>query len=308
MLQHLTTGENFSAAETHKILKAALTLKKDPHAKKYSGYLKDKTFALIFEKPSLRTRVTFETGIIQLGGHTIYLQSEDIKLGERETIEDVAKNLSRWVDGLIVRTYAHERLEALARNATIPVINALTDTYHPCQALACALTLLEHKKKLKGLRFAFIGDGNNVCHSILLLCAVLGIHIAIATPPQYQPRREIIQKAKQISFGKSEINIFQNPIQAVKKADIIYTDVWTSMGQEREHYKRIRAFRNFQINKRLLQYAPDGVLISHCLPAHRGEEITSEILDGPSSIALAEAENRLHTQKAVLLKLFHQRP
>lgn len=267
-------------------------------------YLKGKSLAMIFEKPSLRTRVSFEVGMFQLGGTALYLAPSDIKLGVRESVPDVARNLSRWVDGIMARTFAHKTVTDLAENATIPVINGLSDLEHPCQILADFLTILEHKKKFKGIKIAWVGDGNNVCHSLMLCSAILGSHISIATPKGYEPSKDIIEKAIEISKKSgSKIEIKNDPFEICKDADVIYTDVWTSMGQEEEKEKRMRDFQGFQVNNELLKVADKKVIVMHCLPAHRGEEITDEVLDGPNSVVLDEAENRLHAQKALLVKL-----
>ncbi len=233
--------------------------------------LQDKTFVLIFEKPSLRTRVTFETGIVQLGGASIYLAGKDIGFGVRETIKDIAQNLSRWVDGIIARTFAHKSVEELAKYATIPVINALSDDEHPCQVLADLFTIYEKVGKLEGVRITWIGDGNNVCHSLMLGAKLVGAKLTVATPHGYEP--------KEFYIKNSNAKIIHDPREAVKHAEFIYTDVWASMGQEAEREKRLRDFQNFQVNSDLLKFAPQNTYIMHCLPAHRGEEITDEVID-----------------------------
>ncbi len=266
--------------------------------------LKDYTLAMIFEKPSLRTRVTFETGMTQLGGHAIYLAPADIQLGKRESVPDVARNLSRWVDLIMARTFAHQTVQELARYATVPVINALSDLEHPCQILGDLLTILEHKGRLKGINFAYVGDGNNVCNSLLLGAGLVGMNINVGTPKGYEPAREIIEKAKDFARKSgAQINFFNSSNEAVKGAEVIYTDVWASMGQEAEIEVRRRVFKDFQVNANLLKYCRQDCLIMHCLPAHRGEEITDDIIDGPNSIVLDQAENRLHIQKAIMVWL-----
>jgi len=251
--------------------------------------LQDKVFALVFEKPSLRTRVTFETAIYELGGSPIYLSPQDIGLGKRESIPDVARNLSLWVSGIIARVFAHQSIVELAQYATIPVINALSDLEHPCQALADLFTIYEKFKSFDGLKFAYIGDGNNVCRSLMLLAETCGLKLWVATPKGYEPN--------------AKLRTLNDPIEAIRNADVVYTDVWASMGQETEKENRMKIFKDFQINKELLKYAKPECLIMHCLPAHRGEEITSEVLDSKNSIVLQQASNRLHTQKALLAML-----
>jgi len=266
--------------------------------------LQGKTLVLIFEKPSLRTRVTFEVAINQLGGEAIYLSPTDIKMGIRESISDIAKNLSCWVEGIIIRAFSQKTVVELSKNASIPVINALSDLEHPCQAIADLYTILEHKGRLKGIKLAYLGDGNNVCNSLILCSAKLGVDIRVATPEGYEPKKEIVKKAKEeAKKAGSKIEILNDPKLVVKNADIVYTDVWVSMGQEKERDKRLEVFPPYQVNKRLINLAKDDCLVMHCLPAHREEEITSEVMDGPNSIIFKQAENRLHTEKAILVKL-----
>ena len=261
--------------------------------------LKDKTLAMIFEKPSLRTRVTFETGMTQLGGHAIYLAPSDIQLGKRESVPDAAKNLSRWVDLIMARVFLHKTVDGLAKHATIPVINGLCDLEHPCQIMGDLFTVIEKKKSLPQTTIAYIGDGNNVCNSFVAASAILGFKLNIATPKGYEPNKNYLAKAK-------SVKLFHDPKKAMVNADIIYTDVWASMGQEQEAKKRKKIFKPFQINKQLLTSAKKNCLVMHCLPAHRGEEITDAILDGPASIVLDQAENRLHIQKAIMVWLSHR--
>ena len=267
-------------------------------------YLRGKVLAMIFEKPSLRTRVTFETGMYQLGGYAIYLAPQDIKLGKRESVPDVARNLSRWVNGIMARTFAHRTVLELAENATVPVINGLSDLEHPCQILADLLTVKEHKGELKGLKLAWIGDGNNVCNSLMLASGILGVHMTVSTPKGYEPPEEVVKQAKIFAQKNGgSITLFNDPFEGVRDADIVYTDVWASMGQEAEREKRLKDFRGFQVNQDLIKHAKGDVIVMHCLPAHRGEEITDDVIDGPHSVVLDEAENRLHAQKALLVKL-----
>ncbi|HEV8143198.1 MAG TPA: ornithine carbamoyltransferase [Methylomirabilota bacterium] len=262
--------------------------------------LAGRTFALIFEKQSLRTRVTFEVGINQLGGRAVYLAGQEIGLGTRETVPDVARNLSRWVDGICARVYRHATIEAMAANATVPVVNGLSDFEHPCQAVADFFTLWERGVDLSSLRLAWIGDGNNVCHSILLLGAVLGADLRVACPPGYEPEARVLADVRKRG---GRLTITTEPDEAARGADVIYTDVWTSMGQEAERARRQEAFARYQVNPSLLSFAKPSTLVMHCLPAHRGEEITDEVLDGPRSVVLEQAENRLHAQKAIILSL-----
>jgi ornithine carbamoyltransferase len=258
--------------------------------------LKDKTLAMVFEKPSLRTRVTFETGMTQLGGHAIYLAPADIQLGKRESVPDVAQNLARWVDLIMARVFVHKTVEDMAENATIPVINGLSDLEHPCQIMADLFTVSEKLGSLQGITFAYVGDGNNVCNSFIAASAILGFKLNIATPQGYEPNSSYLARTNKVLMTTK-------PKEAIADADIIYTDVWASMGQEQEATTRKRVFTAYQINRELLKSAKKEYLIMHCLPAHRGEEITSEVLDGPRSIVLDEAENRLHVQKGILVWL-----
>ena len=284
----------------------------------FKSELEGKTLALIFQKPSNRTRVSFEVGMTQLGGHSIYLGPDDIKLGVREATKDVAAVLSRYVDGIVARTFSHKDIIELALNSGVPVINGLSDLLHPCQAMADVYTIREKIASAAGgsaspaeggqggkkVKLAFVGDGNNVLHSLLHCCAKVGLDVSVATPKGYEPRKEIVKEAEsEAAKSVSRITFSNNPKEAVKDADVIYTDVWTSMGQEKEREKRIKAFEGFQVNKGLISLAKKSCLVMHCLPAHRGEEITDDVLDGPNSIVIDEAENRLHVQKAILLKL-----
>jgi ornithine carbamoyltransferase len=265
----------------------------------------NKTGVLIFEKPSLRTRITFETAIHELGGHALTLTSDMVGLGKRESVEDVARNLERLVHIIVARTFSHDTVVQLARYSSIPVVNALTDTFHPCQALAFALTLDEHGAAGPGKKVVFVGDSNNVCNSIMVLCAKLGYDFTVACPAKYEPAPAILEKADEIARKNGgALSVTNDPQSAVAGACAIYTDVWTSMGQEQEQEKRKKDFAAFQVNAALLSKAPSNVLVSHCLPAHRGEEITSDVLDSPRSVAFDEAENRLHVQKAVIVHLF----
>lgn len=279
-------------------------LKKD--RKKYSDSLKGKTLALIFQKPSNRTRVSFTVGMYQLGGDSIYLSPDEINLGVREAVKDVARTLCRYVDGMVLRTFAHENITELAKYSSVPVINGLSDLSHPCQALADIYTIKEKKGLLKGLTLAYVGDGNNVANSLIYCATKMGLNFSIATPKdkKFKLTKDVLDSAKEFaSYSGSKITITSCPFEASSSADVIYTDVWTSMGQEKEDKIRRKIFKDFQVNRKLLLKAKPGCLIMHCLPAHRGQEITDEAIDSPNSIVFDQAENRLHVQKAVLLKL-----
>lgn len=272
--------------------------------KDFSQSLSGRSLGLMFLKPSLRTRVSFEVGINQLGGRVLYLAPEDIQFGTRETVKDFGAVLSRYLDALVARTFSHSQLEELARHASIPVINGLTDLLHPCQALSDLYSIKEKKDNLSGLNFAFIGDGNNVAHSLLYGCAKLGVNLTVVTPAKYKPKKEIVRDALEMAkASNAKIVLSGNPSSAVTGADIIYTDVWTSMGQESEYKKRKKDFSGFQVNQGLVSLAKPDCLVMHCLPAHRGEEITDEVIDGQNSIVFDQAENRMHVQKAILLLL-----
>ena len=270
----------------------------------YARALRGKQLALIFEKPSLRTRTTFEVGMTSLGGFAVYLEHTKPRLGEREAIKDVARNLERWVHGIVARTFAHESVLELAANASIPVINALTDLYHPCQALADYFTLHEKYGDVKGLKLAFVGDGNNVCHSLMILGARLGVSVSVATPPGYEPKPELLEAARAIASGTGvTVEAFHDPIQAVTGAQAVYTDVWTSMGQEHAAHLRNQVFAPYRVTKGLMAAADPGAAFMHCLPARRGQEVTDEVIDSPQSIVYDQAENRLHAQKALMILL-----
>jgi len=292
---------DLSVEEAHELIDFSLKVKK--------GRVKEKTLdgkvlALIFEKPSLRTRVTFERAIYDLGGKPIYLSNNDIRLGQRESVKDVSRNLEKWVDGIVARVFAHSTLIEMAENVRIPIVNALSDLEHPCQIVGDYLTIFEKSGKTK-VNLAFIGDGNNVANSLMLMTALLGGKFTIACPEGYEPNKNLYEKAIEISKTTgAKIEIVRDPKQAVKDADFIYTDVWASMGQEQEAEQRRQIFKNYKVDSELLKIAPSHVAVLHCLPAHRGEEITDEVLDGPHSIVLDQAENRLHSEKAILIKLF----
>jgi len=288
--------------EIEEILKTAETLKSIHHLGAAYKPLKGKTLGMIFEKSSTRTRVSFEVGMYQLGGYALFLSSDDLQIGRGEPLPDTARVLSRFLDGIMIRAYSHKDVELLAEYANIPVINGLTDYCHPCQVLADLLTIYEKKKKLSGLKLAYIGDGNNnMANSLLFGCSKMGIDIAIGAPKGYQPQAEVVEKASQdAKFSGSEIIITEDVKEAAKGADVLYTDVWTSMGQEKEREIRLLDLNGYQINSELLKVADENAIVLHCLPAHRDEEITHEVIEGPQSVVFDEAENRLHVQKAVL--------
>ncbi len=293
---------DFTPEQIKQSLEIARTMKANPMG--YSAALRGKTLALIFEKPSLRTRVTFDVGIQQLGGFSIYLSPAEINLGKRESVFDVAKNLERMVQGIMIHTFAHQIVEDLAQHAAIPVINGLTDYSHPCQAMADYLTICEVKGTAKGKKVAFVGDGNNVAHSLMFTGAQLGSHVWVATPKGYEPDANAIEWAtKRAEKTGGSMTITNEPDAAAHNADVIYTDVWASMGQEAEAEARKKVFLPYQVNRSLFSKARPDAVFMHCLPAHRGEEVTGEVIDSPNSVVFQEAENRLHAQKAIMATL-----
>ena len=297
---------DFSPEEITYLLELAREIKAHPHA--HTGALKGKTLAMIFEKPSLRTRVSFDVGIQQLGGFSLYLSNAEINLGKRESVYDIAKNLERMVQGIMIRTYAHEIVEQMAAWAGIPVINGLTDYSHPCQAMADYLTMLELKGDVRGLKVAFVGDGNNVCHSLMFAGSQLGAQVWVATPPGYEPKSEAVDWARQRGQQTgATCTLTHDPREAAENADVIYTDVWASMGQESEADARRKVFQPYQVNSELFRHAKFDALFLHCLPAHRGDEVTNEVIDSVHSVVYQQAENRLHAQKAILLELMQYR-
>ena len=293
---------DFSPHRIREFIELARLIKSNPEL--FTNSLRGQTLALIFEKPSLRTRVSFDVGIQQLGGFSIYLSPAEINLGKRESVYDVAKNLERMVQGIMIRTFAHEVVEEMAEYAHIPIINGLTDYSHPCQAMADYLTILELKGEISGLKIAFIGDGNNVAHSLMFTGAQLGANVWIASPAGYEPKADAIHWAKERSRQTGgSCTVTDNVNAAARDADVIYTDAWASMGQENEKESRARIFRSFQVNWKLFSQAKRDALFMHCLPAHRGEEVTTEVIDSNNSVVFQEAENRLHAQKAIMLEL-----
>ena len=300
MTRHLLSAADLSREDILGLFRSAAELKASRKTGHLTTPLGGRSLVLIFEKPSLRTRVTFEVGILQLGGRAVFLSGQDVGLGTRESVPDVARNLSLWVDGIVARVYSHDTVATLARHATVPVVNGLSDLEHPCQALADYFTLWERGLDPQQIRFAWIGDGNNVCHSILLLGATLGTDMVVATPPGYEPDPKVLAKVRRLG---GRLTLTSEPDEAVRGADVLYTDVWTSMGQEAERERRSEAFRRYQLNDTLVGFAKSSAVVMHCLPAHRGEEITDAVVDGPRSIVLDQAENRLHAQKAVIREL-----
>jgi ornithine carbamoyltransferase len=294
-LFHLTQKEIEKILKTSELLKSQL-LRGEEHP-----LLKGKTLAMIFEKPSTRTRVSFEVGMWQLGGYALYLSASDLQLGRGETIADTARTLSRYVNGIMARVFAHQTILDLVKYSGVPVINGLSDYTHPCQGLADLFTIYEKKGKLSGLRLAYVGDGNNVAHSLLYGCSKVGMDITLACPKGYEPDPEVVSKAKEEGKGSGcKVKVTHDPKEAVQNADIVYTDVWASMGQEKEHEKRIKVFKPYQVNIKLVKEAKEDYLFMHCLPAHRGEEVTDEVADSKNSVIFDQAENRLHAQKALM--------
>ncbi|AVX21749.1 ornithine carbamoyltransferase [Carboxydocella sporoproducens DSM 16521] len=295
---------DYTREELKEMIALALHLKKEQKMGVSHPILQGKTLAMIFRKSSTRTRVSFEVGMYQLGGYPLFLSSNDIQLGRGEPIADTARVLSRMVDGIMIRTFAQAEVEELAQFADVPVINGLTDLLHPCQVLADLMTIQEYKGKLAGLKLAYVGDGNNMAHSLLIGGAKMGMKVAVASPEGYLPQAEIVAKAQAFAAESGgEILVTTDPVEAVTDADVVYTDVWASMGQEAEAEERARIFQPYQVNEELVAKARADYLFLHCLPAHRGEEVTAGVIDGPNSVVFDEAENRLHAQKALLALL-----
>jgi ornithine carbamoyltransferase len=299
----LLTGAEWGPAETRDLLHRTAEIKARPS--RYASVLRNKHIALIFEKPSLRTRVTFEVGIQSMGGFVVFLDHTQARLGERESIPDVARNLERWVQGIVARVYEQRVLEEMAANVTIPVVNALSDKFHPCQALADFFTLEEKFGSIKGFKLAYVGDGNNVCHSLVYLAARLGVHIRIATPANYAPDADVLADARRVAKEtRALIELFTDPLEAVSGAQAVYTDSWTSMGFEAQEKVRRQVFKPYQVNRKLIEHAAPDAVFMHCLPAHRGAEVTDEVLDAPYSVVLQQSENRMYVQKAILHALY----
>lgn len=300
----LLTLLDYTSEEVLYLINKAVEMKKETLAGNSTAVLPGKTLGMIFEKSSTRTRVSFEVGMLQLGGHGLVLNARDLQIGRGETVSDTAKVLSQFVDGIMIRANSHKMVEELAENATIPVINGLTDIYHPCQALADLQTIIEEKGSLAGLKIAYIGDGNNVAHSLIIAAVHAGMHVAVATPVGYECDKDIIARVKELAVATGGSVVETNvPAEAAKDADALYTDVWTSMGQEEEAAARLIAFKDFQINDELVAHAKPDYMFLHCLPAHREEEVSTSVVDGPNSFIFKQAGNRLYAQKAVLASL-----
>jgi ornithine carbamoyltransferase len=303
-MQHLVTIADLTTDEIWQIVNLARDLKEEWRSGGNKRLFAGKTLGMIFQKPSLRTRVSFEVGMLHLGGQALYLSPQEIQLGQRESVADAARVLSRYVDVIMARVSAHSDVEGLAAHASVPVINGLSDYVHPCQALSDLFTIYEKRGALQGLKLAYVGDGNNVAHSLLFAASKMGMEIRVATPSGYEPQQEVVSKAE--AFGRQtggRVVLDTDPLSMVSEVDIIYTDTWASMGQEAEREIRLPVFRPYQVNAELVDLAGSDVMVMHCLPAHRGEEITDEVMDGPHSIVYDQAENRMHLQKAVLVTL-----
>jgi len=299
-LTHLLSIGDLERADVFRLFALTAELKAKQKARDRVTPLGGRTMALIFEKPSLRTRVTFEVAMVQLGGAAVYLSAQEIGLGRRESVADIARNLSRWVDVVGARVFSHQTLTQMVAHSSVPVINALSDLEHPCQAMADFFTLWERGLDLAGLRLAWIGDGNNVCHSVLLLAALCGSTAVVATPPGFEPAPAILEACRGLG---GRVRLTTDPREAAEGADVLYTDTWISMGQEADRERRLEAFQRYQLNDTLLGFASPRALVMHCLPAHRGEEITDAVLDGPRSVIFDQAENRLHAQKGIIIHL-----
>lgn len=300
-MKHLLSLHDLTIEEIEQILKLSEKLKRQQKEGVQHHILKGKTLGMIFTKSSTRTRVSFEVGMYQLGGQALFLSSNDIQLGRGETIYDTAQVLSRYLDGIMIRTFKHSDVEDLSKYGSIPIINGLTDLMHPCQILADLFTVYEHKGALKGLKMAYVGDGNNIAHSLLHGCAKVGMDVAVAAPKGYECDKSIIAEAQEdAKVSGSRVLITEDPAEAIKDADVVYTDTWVSMGQEAEKERRLKIFTPYQVNRELFSKAKEDVIFLHCLPAYRGYEVTEEVIDGPQSVIFDEAENRLHVQKAIM--------
>lgn len=297
----LLTLIDWTSEEIFEVLSLAEKLKKERKEGRDHYLLKGKTLGMIFQKASTRTRISFEVAMWQLGGYALFLNPQDLQMGRGEPIKDTARVLSRYLEGIMIRTFSHQEVEELAFYSDVPVINGLTDSFHPCQALADIQTIREYKGDLKGLKVVYLGDGNNVAHSLMLACAKTGAHVVVASPPGYEPQREVVEKALQDRLDPlSQVDVTNDPRQALEGADAVYTDVWASMGQEGEQEERLKVFQPYQLTMEMLKEAKREAVVLHCLPAHRGEEITDEVMESPRSVVWDQAENRLHAQKAVL--------
>ena len=303
-MKHLISIADMTSKELDEILNLAEKLKEERYRDRVTDYLKNKSLAMIFELPSTRTRISFEAAMTDLGGHALYLGWNDLQLGRGEPIKDTARVLSRYVHAVMMRVRKHETILEFAKYSSIPVINGLSNLEHPCQVVADLLTIKEYKGDLKNVKIAWVGDGNNVCNSLILASALTGMRLTVSTPEGYEPDKEITEKALEMG---AKIEFESDPLKAVEDVDVIYTDVWVSMGQEEEKKKRLKDFANYQVSQKLVECAKTNVVVMHCLPAHRGEEITEEVIEGDHSIVFDQAENRLHAQKAILLKLIGSR-
>ena len=302
-MRHYLSVDDLSPGELGAVLELSARLKADRSMMRDA--LRGRSIALIFEKPSTRTRVSFEVGVAELGGHPVVLSAGELQLGRGETIQDTGRVLSRYVDAVVLRTFEQERLEVLTTTATVPIVNALSDFEHPCQALADVLTLRERFEQLTGRTLTYLGDGNNVAHSLLLAGTKMGMHVRVATPPGFEPIPQVVHRAEEIAGETGgSVELTHDPEEAATGAHALYTDVWASMGQEEEANERALVFPAYQVTQKLVDLAAEDVVVLHCLPAHRGLEITDEVIDGPHSVVWDQAENRLHTQKALLLRLF----
>ncbi len=295
---------DWTPAQLQEMLELAWELKEEWRSGGNEPRLQGQVLGMIFQKPSLRTRVSFDVAMLQLGGHALYLSPNEIQLGARESVADVARVTSRYTGGIMARVFAHAHILELAAHSSVPVINGLSDLNHPCQGFTDLFTVYEHYGALAGRKLAYVGDGNNVVHSLLFGAALAGMHVSVATPQGYEPDAGVVSQARDVGAGTgAEIELTRKPAEAVADADVIYTDVWASMGQEEERAERLKVFPPYQVNQELVGAAKPGVVVMHCLPAHRGEEITDEVVDGPHSIVFDQAENRLHAQKAILVEL-----
>jgi ornithine carbamoyltransferase len=304
LMNHFLSLADLSSDEVWHLLNLALELKEEWQGGGNQPLLKGKTLGMIFQKPSLRTRVSFDMAMIHLSGQALYLSPQEIQLGVRESVADVARVLSRYVDGIMARVFAHQDVEELAACSRVPVVNGLSDFNHPCQGLTDLFTIYEKRRALKGLKLTYLGDGNNVCHSLLFGATKVGLDMAVATPPGYEPEAVVVQRAREFAEESgSRVLLTHDPVAAARDADVLYTDVWTSMGQEGERGERLNVFPPYQVNAALLAQASPDVLVMHCLPAHRGEEISDEVMEGSHSVIFDQAENRLHAQKAILVSL-----
>jgi ornithine carbamoyltransferase len=301
MVKHFLSIADLNRSEIEEIFELTKDLKEKTKKREPHKLLEGYSLAMIFAKPSARTRISFETGIYQLGGMALYLSPQDIGIGKREAVKDIARVISRYNDMIMARLFAHSDIEEMAAYASVPVVNGLTDYNHPCQIMADAFTIIEHRGKIEDLKIVYVGDGNNIANSWINFASRVPIHLVICSPSNYEPDKTTLENARKA--GISNIELIHDPVEAVKDADVVYTDVWASMGQEAEAEQRRKIFMPYQLNSKLMSYAKKDALVMHCLPAHRGEEITDEVIESPQSIVFDEAENRMHVQKAIMVKL-----